>query len=291
MRAESSHGSLHFPMVMMDILSILFWDPSREVFSHPLPLLNRPILWYGVFFALGVFLAFLAFRMRFKPQGLSDKERKKITDKLLLYVLVGVVLGARIGDLLFYQSFQENLSHPWEMIQFWKGGLASHGAAIGAILALYLFSKRYTIYSFLELLDAVCVVAPLAGAFIRLGNFMNQEILGTVTSVPWAVVFGHPIDGSAPVARHPVQLYEALFYFAMFLFLFRFSRKKRPKGELSGLFFVHIFVFRFLIEFMKEEQSAYLSSTLTMGQLLSIPFILLGFAFLWISRKKRMTKN
>ncbi len=276
------------------LLSYLFWDPAREMFTFSLPFLNRPILWYGFFFAFGFFLGYwvLLFLLR---DLIEDKTKlRKVADRIVLYVVLGTVVGARLGDLLFYQTPSSYLQDPTQIIRVWMGGLASHGGAIGILLALYILSRRkkkeLPTFRWLTLTDLVVIPTALAGCLIRIGNFFNQEILGTPTTLPWAIVFGHPADGSAPIPRHPVQLYESLYYLLVFVLLFSLWRAtsswKKP-GKITGLFLLLIFGFRFLIEFLKEEQSLLLpdSFLLTMGQLLSLPFILLG-AYLLLKRMK-----
>lgn len=273
----------------MTLLSYLFWDPSRSVVPWNIPLLDRPILWYGVFFALGFFLAYFVFLSLFReflhPYRVSKKEIGKLTERLSVYVIIGTLLGARLGDVIFYQSPLDYLNDPLGIFKFWEGGLSSHGGVLGILISLWVFSlrirKTYPMLTWIATLDLLSIPALLAGGFIRVGNFFNQEILGMGTSVPWAIVFGHPADGSSPIPRHPVQLYEALFYFVFFGVLW-ILRKKVPKmfrlGKTSGLFFMVMFGFRFLIEFLKVPQSFLVpkDAFLSMGQILSIPFILLG---------------
>ena len=163
------------------------------------------------------------------------------------------------------------------------------------LLALWIFTrwslKQDKGLTWLRLLDFVSIPTALAAGFIRVGNFINQEILGTPTRLPWGVIFGHPADGSFPIARHPVQLYEALFYFAVFFLLWRCSfnpKRLLSQGWLIGLFLVLVFAFRFFVEFVKEEQSYLLNGAfeVTMGQWLSVPFVLLGVCFLIYSCKQ-----
>jgi prolipoprotein diacylglyceryl transferase len=260
---------------------MIYWDPKPEIFR--IPAINWPITWYGALFALGFALGFPLFvdlLNRYWGGG-EKKKAVQVTDRLVLYMVLGTVLGARLGHFLFYEHPMNYLNRPAIFFKVWEGGLASHGAAIGIILSLLLFSYRIRPIQLspLRLLDFISIPAALAGFFIRIGNFMNQEILGTPTNLPWAVTFGHPLDRSAPIPRHPVQLYEALFYLLVFLILLRLSYKPsilKKEGRLIGLFFILIFGGRFLLEFFKPEQSLILSSSLNMGQLLSIPLILVG---------------
>jgi len=271
---------------MILTFSIIYWDPKPEMFHWNIPLLGRPILWYGFLFAVGFLIGYkiLLSLLRHYSRKEVKQNAKFFAEKLTLYVVLGTVIGARLGDVLFYQSWHQILRDPFSVIKFWEGGLASHGGAVGILIALGLFSRRYHL-NWKEVLDWVAIPTGVAGFFIRIGNFVNQEILGTKTSVPWGVVFGHPADGSIPAPRHPVQLYEAFFYLAVFFLLYFWARpKKWPPGKIGGLFITLVFLFRFCIEFFKEEQSAWFSGSIDMGQLLSLPLIGLGLFLL--ARKK-----
>lgn len=283
---------------------MIYWDPNPVIFR--LPLLDWPILWYGLFFALGflvgfaIFVHLLARYLSTLPEW-SQKSFKMlkqqaalIADQLALYVVIGTILGARLGHFLFYETPSEYLRDPLEIFRVWKGGLASHGAAFAIILALFLFSykirSQYPSLHWIRLLDFISVPAAFAGCCIRVGNFFNQEILGTITQVPWAVTFGHPFDQSLPAPRHPVQMYEAIGYLCLFFLLWRLSYQDyflKSKGKLIGLFLIFTFTFRFFMEFFKTEQSRIVSSEifLTMGQILSIPLVVLGLFFYFFSTK------
>lgn len=223
-------------------------------------------------------------------------------ERLTLYISIGAIVGARLGHIIFYEKWAEYFFHPLHIFKIWEGGLASHGAVVGILISVFLFflktRKEFPMITITRIMDLIVIPSLFAGALIRIGNFINQEILGTVSMVPWAIVFGHAADGSPPVPRHPVQLYEALFYFGCFYLFFRFFPKLLfPAGRISGLVFIAIFVFRFIIEFFKEEQSYLLSNPLlTMGQYLSIPMVLIGAIFLmrpnfFIKRNKRNERH
>lgn len=279
------------------IFSYLYWDPKAELFN--IPWINVPVFWYGIFFAAGFWLGFLVFvrillsYFRHLPsyRQLKDAELKakvqKIADRLTVYIVIATLVGARLGHFFFYEDPSEYFADPLEIFRIRNGGLASHGAVIGILLATLLFRyrirKEFPQLTWVRILDFLAAPAALAGSFIRIGNFFNQEILGTFSDMPWAVVFGHPADHSFPSPRHPVQLYEAIGYFAIFCLLWHLSRKASilaSQGKLIGLSLILIFSFRFAMEFFKIEQSHLLmSSYLTMGQLLSLPVILLGFGF------------
>jgi prolipoprotein diacylglyceryl transferase len=204
-------------------------------------------------------------------------------DKLVWFIIIGTIIGARLGHVFFYEwpRYSNNLI---DIFKIWEGGLASHGGTIGVLLAVYLYTrwtrKDFPEFSFLKVCDLLTIPVAFAVAWIRIGNFMNQEILGKVTTLPWAVVFGHPADFSAPAPRHPVVLYEALLYISIGIILFclwKWKKGNLPTGLMIGLFFILLFGFRFLIEFVKEPQSMMIDETwLQTSQLLSLPLIFLG---------------
>lgn len=275
----------------------LLWDPDRVAFT--LPFLNRPVAWYGILFALGFLGGFYLLLHLLKrvlssyPEYQSEKFLKKqsilFAERLTAYMVLSTVIGARLGHILFYEHWREYFLHPLEILKTWEGGLASHGAVIGILIGLFLFYLRirreFPRMTLLRILDLIIIPSLFAGTLIRIGNFINQEVLGTVTTVPWAIMFGHPADGSFPLPRHPAQLYEAIFYLGALLFFWRFfPRLIAFPGRLSGIFFIAIFALRFCVEFVKEEQSLLLSHQFfTMGQILSLPMIILGIGLFWSS--------
>ncbi len=273
--------------VFMSFLAYFVWDPSPHMFKFTLPLLNRPILWYGFLFALGFFVGYLVliallrkyFLYKEGREGLKKKVASQ-AEQLTFYVIIGAIVGSRLGDVLFYQSFSRMIKDPLSIFAVWEGGLSSHGGALGILIALLLFAKRKKI-SFWTAVDFTVIPTAIAAVFIRVGNFFNQEILGIPCDLPWGVLFLHPADGSATTPLHPVQLYEAAAYLiSFFLLLWYWYRHPpfKPTGRLTGLFLILVFGFRFLIEFLKMEQSVYIgsSSSFTMGQWLSLPFIGFG---------------
>jgi prolipoprotein diacylglyceryl transferase len=277
----------------LTLLNYLYWDPSKALIPWNLPILDRPLLWYGFLFALGFLLAYgiLLILLRHETAKEVRANAKKIADNLTFYGILGTVIGARLFDVLFYENWNAILRDPWSVFKVWEGGLASHGGVFGILIALALFQKRHRFCSWVHLLDLLVLPAGIIAFFIRIGNFINQEILGKPTDMPWAVIFGHPADGSFPVPRHPVQLYEAFYYLAVFgiLWFFRKRWSSWKEGRLAGLFLVVIFTFRLFIEFFKEEQSWWLyGSSATMGQLLSVPLIALGL-YLMFRRSTHFT--
>jgi len=222
-----------------------------------------------------------------------NKKSSIIADKILFYMVLATIIGSRLGHFLFYENPSDYLSDLMQIFRIRDGGHASHGAVIGILIAMAIFSYKVKKYlpqlNWLKTLDLICIPAALGGAFIRVGNFFNQEILGKACNLPWSVVFGSPADLSAPIARHPVQLYEACFYLCLFFLLYLLSYNEKfllKRGKLIGLFLSLVFSFRFLIEYFKEDQS-YFSHifNLNMGQLLSIPLVILGALFLFYKRK------
>ncbi|MEO8232128.1 MAG: prolipoprotein diacylglyceryl transferase [Ignavibacteriota bacterium] len=259
------------------ILSSIFWNVSPEIVKLG-PITLR---WYGLLFASGFVFGYLILTKIYK----LEKKPQADLEQLSIYVILGTVIGARLGHCLFYDPVYY-LSHPIEIIKVWEGGLASHGAAIGILIAIYLLTKKQKDKTMLWILDRVVIVVALAAVLIRLGNLFNSEILGKATDVPWAFIFARVDD----VPRHPAQLYEAIFYLISFIilyFIYYKTDKKSKQGFLFGLFLVLIFGFRFFVEFVKMEQSPFEKGmVLDMGQLLSIPFVLGGFYFMYRKQKE-----
>ncbi len=265
--------------------SYIFWDPPRVAFT--LPFIDHPIVWYSLLFASGFFVGYLiAAKLLFSYlQPLRYRCRSatvSFLDHLAWYVFIGMIVGARLGHVFFYEwPYFKN--HLIEILYTWEGGLSSHGAGFGLIAGLLLFWSRpkYRLeqLSFKKLLDILSVAAAFVAAFIRLGNFFNQEILGKQSTLPFAVWFGHPADPGAIMPCHPVQLYEALFYLCSGALLYKLFPIMK-EGKTAALFFVLIFTFRFFIEFLKLPQGAYDAYFLNMGQLLSLPFIFFGLYLL-----------
>ncbi len=233
------------------------------------------IRWYSLCFAAAFLAGYWIEAWIYRREGKSTVA----LDALLAYMFVGAVVGARLGQVFFYDPHYY-FTHPLEIPQVWKGGLASHGGAIGILIALYLYTRRSGAPRYLWLLDRVVIPTALGGVFIRLGNFFNSEIVGTPTAGWWGVVF----DRVDSVPRNPVQLYEAgayLLIFGVLLTVYARQRQALPAGRLLGLFLVLVFTARFLLEFVKTHQAAFSTGLpLKMGQLLSIPFVLAGIVLL-----------
>jgi len=254
----------------------LFWTTNPIIFE----LGPFALRWYGLFFALAFVIGTAILRRMYQIEGKPVEE----TDTLLTYGVLAVVVGARLGHVLFYEPAYY-LSNPLEIFAVWHGGLASHGGGIGSLLVLYWFAKKFN-HSFLWICDRIAVLVPMTGALIRTGNFFNSEIIGKATDGTWGVIFAR-IDGTP---RHPAQLYEAACYLLIFgclLLWYGAAKSKDFQGRLLGLMLVGVFTARFGIEMIKENQVAFESAmAFNMGQLLSIPFVLLG-AWLLLRKTKQ----
>jgi len=251
----------------------MIWNPDPIIFTlGPLEL-----RWYGLLFVSGFLIGFYIMSWMYKREG---KDLKQL-DRLLYYMFIGAVIGARLGHVMFYEP-EYYLSHPIEILYVWKGGLASHGGTVGMLLAVYLF-QRTAKETYLNIIDRLSVPISLGAMSIRLGNFFNSEILGDKTDSIFGIVFLR-VDN---IARHPAQLYEAgayLFTLIVLLILYKTRANKWADGFMTGFMFVSIFTLRFLIEFVKQEQTVYSHELpLNVGHLLSIPFIILGLVILYIS--------
>jgi phosphatidylglycerol:prolipoprotein diacylglycerol transferase len=255
----------------MYLLQIV-WNPSPEIFT--IPFLNLPIRWYGILFVTGLLLAQQVMYRIYTTEGKNKEE----VDSLSFYIFIGVIIGARLGHVVFYQP-DYYLANPSEIIMINKGGLASHGGALGILAGAWIYARAKK-QDFLWLIERIVLVVPLAGACVRLGNFFNSEIIGNPTDLPWGVVFLQEDN----LARHPSQLYEAIFYLILFFGLYIYYQTKREtlqKGKIFGIFLISLFGFRFIVEFLKEVQVDFESGmALNMGQWLSVPFILLGIYLL-----------
>ncbi len=257
---------------------VIPWDVNPEIFRIG----SFAVRWYGLLFASAFLFGYIILLRVFRNENLSDA----LLDKLTIYMAVGVIAGARLGHCLFYEpGFY--LSHPLEILAVWHGGLASHGAAIGILLAIWLFCRKEK-RDYNWVIDRVAIVVALAGVFIRTGNLMNSEIYGVETTVPWGFVF---LRNGETAPKHPTQIYEALAYLCIFLLLFWLYWRKKGEhiqGMLISLAIILIFVARFFIEFLKEDQVPFEAAMkLNMGQLLSIPFIIIGCVWLYYSLKMK----
>ena len=260
------------------MLDFIYWNADPVFFS----LGPISVRWYGLAFAVGFIIGYWIVARMFRHEGAPERW----LGILLTYVMVATIVGARLGHVFFYE-WDYYSQHPAEILQIWNGGLASHGGTIANIIAVFLFSwivaKKPASWTF----DKLVVAIALVGGLIRLGNLMNSEIYGGETTLPWGFVF---VRNGDTVASHPTQIYEALCYFALFGLLMWMYWKKNAEERpwlITGVFFIGIFLPRFLIEYVKNVQVASEYAMIekygmNLGQMLSIPFILLGvFLVVW----------
>ena len=280
----------------MPSLLTINWNPDPELFNL---FGSFPIRYYGLLWGIGIVLACIIVQRQYRDRKISED---KFTP-LFFYCVIGITLGARLGHCIFYDwSYYQN--HLIEMIlpirQFpgegwkWIGyrGLASHGGTLGLIIALWLYCRKTKMH-YMDVLDMIAVATPICACFIRLANLMNSEIIGKPADIPWAFVF-EQVD---MLPRHPAQLYEAIAYFIFFLGMIYLYKKsdhdqKLHRGFFFGLCLTEIFVFRFFVEFLKENQVDFENTmTLNMGQWLSIPFVIIGIYFMLFYGKKQAIKS
>ncbi len=266
------------------------WDPKPEIFT--IPGIDWPVRWYGLMWALAFIASHFFMNRVYKKEQRTDKQ----LDTLTLYIILGTIIGARLGHCLFYgpwfdevnaqgQLINEGyLSHPLNILKVYEGGLASHGGAIGILTAMVLYCRK-TGEHLIWLFDRLVIVVPLAAMCIRIGNLINSEIIGKVTDVPWAFIFVK----ESPLPRHPAQLYEAIYCLFLFILMYWLWKNKRDKvgpGFMFGLLCTLLFIERFADEFLKENQSDFESGLpINMGQILSLPFIMIGLIMMWRSFK------
>ncbi|WP_100934734.1 prolipoprotein diacylglyceryl transferase [Candidatus Chlamydia corallus] len=270
-------------------LAVIYWDHAKILWSlEQWPL---RLTWYGLFFTIGIFLACLLGRyLALSYYGLKDhlsfsrSQLRVALENFFLYSILFIVPGARLAYVIFY-GWNFYLQHPEEIIQVWHGGLSSHGGILGFILWAAIFSwiyrKKVSKLTFLFLTDLCGAVFGIAAFFIRLGNFWNQEIVGTPTSLPWGVVFSDPMQGVVGVPVHPVQLYEGISYlvFSGVLYFLSYKRYlKLGKGYLTSIVCMGVALIRFFAEYVKSHQGKVLEEDclLSIGQILSIPLFVFG---------------
>lgn len=247
------------------------WNADPILFSYG----NITIGWYGLLFATGFYLGFHLMRWVYK----RDNKPLASLDVLFIYMVLGAVIGARLGHCLFYDPAYY-LANPLQILKIWEGGLASHGGTVGMLVAVYVYSRQTPGINFIWILDRITLPVALGSFFIRCGNFFNSEIIGIPTTVPWAVIFSR-VDS---LPRHPAQLYEAAVYLMLLIILVLLYKKhgnEMKPGSMMGLLMIVIFGSRFLLEFVKIPQESFEPiAGLNMGQWLSIPFVVLGVYFM-----------
>lgn len=276
------------------MLAFITWDINPELVN----IFGREIRWYGLCWAIGVLCTSYVVQKMYQVEKLPEKW----FDSLFVYVLIGLIIGARLGHCLFYDP-EYYLSHPIEILKIWEGGLASHGGAIGMTIGIWLFCRNVSKKSIIWALDRLIVGVAIGAAFIRVGNLMNSEIYGGPTTMPWGFNFVRDKSWYLPIADggagelpcHPTQIYEALIYFAIFIltmYMFYRTDAKKKQGLILGVSLIGIFLSRFFIEFLKNVQEPFeiqmrASVGINMGQLLSIPFIIWGVWLVYNALKSK----
>ena len=263
------------------MLNFVTWTARPELFSGPVT-----IRWYGLMFAIGFLVGYEIVSRIYKREGAPESW----VGSLFVFVVVATIVGARLGHVFFY-DWEYYSAHPGQILKIWEGGLASHGGVIGILIAVWIYSRTVTRKPMLWTLDRLVVPVGLVAALIRFGNLMNHEIYGAATDLPWGFRFVANVhawmDGAAPVftaPSHPTQIYEALCYLAVFglcMWLYWCRHAERRQGLIFGVFMLGIFVPRFLIEYVKNVQESWEIAMrqnwgVDQGQLLSIPFVILG---------------
>lgn len=255
------------------------WDVDKIIFHIYGPLSLR---WYSLMFVCGIMVAYYMFLAIAKREKVS----LELSETLLYHGIIGILVGARLGHCLFYDPI-EYLSEPWRILKVWEGGLSSHGGFLGLTIACYVFTRKHgKAMPFLWLVDRVSIVALTSGAFIRIGNFFNSEIIGRPSDLPWAIIFAKVDD----IPRHPTQLYEAFACLCISLttyLVYRYTNMAKIPGRQFGLSLFITACFRVFIETFKENQVDFENGLfLNMGQILSLPIILIGIALMLGWQKK-----
>lgn len=262
-------------------------------------MVHHPVTWYGVILALGCGVGYTILTSLYKHYLMQNPSEitkphtqlqvKEFCESISTYCLFGILIGARLGHIFFYERTYEYIMNPMRIFMIWEGGISSHGAIIGVGIAIWYYLYRLqnkNKMSFIQLADLLSIPIMLGMAFVRFGNFINQEAIGIYTSLPWGIVFESPLYSDGGIPRHPVQIYEAITYASLFYFLRRLYIRNSlvsNSGTIVALFLTLGFSIRFFLEYLKEDPIGYLQ--LNIGQWLSIPFILIGgIGFLY--RKK-----
>jgi prolipoprotein diacylglyceryl transferase len=276
------------------LLNYITWNVDPEIFSIGI----LTIRWYGLLWATGIWMALMIVQKLFKNENLPTEW----LDKLFMYTVIGTIVGARLGHCFFYEwkelaepitflgiSFKYSnnyLTHPWELLYIWRGGLASHGGAVGILTAMYFYDKNVSKKGIVWILDRLVIGAALTAAAIRFGNLMNSEIYGSATTLPWGFIF---VRDGLTEAMHPTQIYEMIYCLVAFgvsWWLYWKKKAYKQTGLILGIFLIITFGARFLLEFIKLNQEAFETGMLlNMGQVLSLPFIIWGIWLLLKSKK------
>jgi phosphatidylglycerol---prolipoprotein diacylglyceryl transferase len=265
---------------MSIFINVIQWNADPILFQ----LGPFAVRWYSLLFAAGFLIGYWMFEKIFKQENRPAKD----LDTLLVYMFLGTVLGARLGHCLFYDFDYYFRQNPIEIFKVWEGGLASHGAVIGILLSVFIYTRTRPKQKYFWVLDRIAITVALAGTLIRLGNFFNSEIVGIPTDGSWGVVFQRLGEG---FPRVPVQLFESASYFFIFLVLggiYLVRWRKLKNGILTSWFFILVFSARYIIEFWKEGEkiTKIMGVDLNRGQVLSIPVVIMGFIMLWYAFNK-----
>jgi prolipoprotein diacylglyceryl transferase len=280
---------------MFNLLSVV-WNPELELFR----LFGLPVRYYSLMWCIGLVAAYFLVRKFFKDRKISDDT----FEPLFVYCFLGILIGARLGHCIFYQPdyYLSSFEHIIEMLlpiaftpdgvkMVGYAGLASHGGTIGIFIAIYLYCRKYKV-KLLEVVDMICVATPFTAGCIRIGNLMNSEIVGKATGTDWGFIFA-ALGEDFP--RHPAQLYEAIAYFTIFIISILIYKKHKDmigSGFYFGFCLATIFTFRFFVEFCKEVQVDFEEGmALDMGQILSIPFMLIGAYFIYRGIKLKIKEK
>jgi len=282
----------------MTALAFITWNISPDF----LKLGTITIRWYGLLYAIAFYLGYKTLKFIYKTEKISLKELDKFSWRLV----IGILIGARIGYILINWP-DDLLNNPLSVFIFWEGGLSAFGAAIGIMITVFLQTRKKRTRSFLWMMDRLVIPIAIGGAIVRLGNLMNSEIYGRPTSMPWGFKFvrnianiGHAVSDVIP--RHPTQLYQSILFFAIFIFLFNLYKQKRKElkpGMLLGLFMLLAFLSRFILEYFNEAQTPFGNNLikqlgLNLNQVLCVPYIIIGVFFIfraiWLKRIKTILK-
>ncbi len=280
------------------MLNEIIWNVNPEIFPNS----SIHIRWYGLLWGAAVYLAWLVVTKTFK----HEKCPEAWSEKLFIYGALGLIIGARLGHCFFYEwypltepikilgitlkYYNPYFTHPWELLYVWRGGLASHGGAIGLLIAMYLYNKKVTHKGYIWGLDRLVIGVAIGGALIRLGNLMNSEIYGGPTTLPWGFIFA---QNGETIPKHPTQIYEMIYCLITFGVCYWMYWKKeayKKTGLIFGVFLIGIFLSRFMLEFIKNNQEDFESNMiLNMGQILSLPFIIWGIYLIVHALTKKTT--
>ncbi len=283
----------------MSSFAFIVWNVNPDF----LDIGKLTIRWYGVLYAVAFYVGYKIMQNLYKTEKLNQKE----VDRLTWHLVLGILIGSRLGFIIIHSHeaiVKSYLDSPLDVIKIWEGGLSSYGAAVGILIAMYIYTRKGAVRSFLWVMDRVILVVIIGGVFIRMGNLLNSEIYGVQTSLPWGFKFvkdhiniGKPLSEIMP--HHPTQIYEGLLYLGLYIFMFKLFKRNRKTfvpGTIFGISLICLFTIRFCIEFIKEPQVSFTYSPLAryginMSHILSLPFILLGICLVIYSMRFQKGKT